>query len=154
MRKPLIALAIAAFAFPAGASVLYKSVGPNGVVSFSDRPPDDTDRYQEIPLAFSATGNGNGAAYVSSGGPQPGVAVARLDELKSFDQVVAQANARVDAAENALAQARRPTWSPYEGLRLGGTQATVDDVARVEMHKRDVLLARQTLLETLKARSK
>ena len=152
MRRTLIALALASLALPAGATVLYKSVGPNGVVSFSDRPPEHTDRYQEIPMAFSGAGNGS-PAYVSSGSTTPAVAAARFDELKSYDQAVAQANARVDAAESALAQARRPTWSPYDGLRLAGSHATVDHVARVEMHKRDVLLARQTLLETLRARN-
>lgn len=154
MRNALIAAALATLALPAGATVLYKSVGANGVVSFSDRPPEDTDRYQEIPLSFAGQGQANGAAYVSSGASQPAVAVARFDELKSFDQAIAQANARIDAAESALAQARRPTWSPHEGLRLSGSRATPEDVARVEMHKRDVLLARQSLLETLKARSR
>lgn len=142
-------LALAALAAPAGATVLYKSVAPNGVVMFSDTPPEHADRIERIPMTFSGPSSG----YTSSGSAPVQVAAARFDELKSFDQAVAEANARVDQAESALAAARRSSLSPLEGLRLAGNRGTTEDAARVENARRDVLLARQSLLETLKARN-
>jgi hypothetical protein len=140
---------LAALAAPAGATVLYKSVAPNGVVMFSDTPPDNTDRVERIPMTFSGPSSG----YTSSGAAPVQVAAARFDELKSFDQAVAEANARVDQAEAALAAARRSTLSPLEGLRLAANRPGPDDASRVESARRDVLLARQSLLETLRARN-
>ena len=142
-------LALAALAAPAGATVLYKSVAPNGVVMFSDTPPDNADRVERIPMTFSGPSNG----YTSSGSAPVQVAAARFDELKSFDQAVAEANTRVDQAEAALAAARRSSLSPLEGLRLASNRGSLDDAARVENARRDVLLARQSLLETLRARN-
>jgi hypothetical protein len=144
-----VVAALAALALPAQATVLYKSVSPNGVVMFSDRPPEDADRVERIPMTFSGQTQG----WASAGAAPTTVAVARLDELKSFDQAVAEANARVDQAEAALAAARRSSLSPLEGLRLASTRSSVDESNRVEMARRDVLLARQSLLETLRARN-
>lgn len=136
-------------AMPAHATVLYKSVAPNGVVMFSDTPPEDADRVERIPMTFSGPSNG----YTAAGAPTVQVAASRFDELKSFDQAVAEANARVDQAEAALAAARRSSLSPLEGLRLASSRADVETSNRVELARRDVLLARQSLLETLKARN-
>lgn len=152
-------LALAALAAPAHANVLYKSVAPNGVVTFSDTPPDNADQVERIPMTFSGqASNGYTAAGSSGGMPIYGdnpsqVAVANFEDLKAFDVAVAQANERVDRAERALAAARAATLSRFEGLRLAGTRPTRDDVARIESIKRDVLLARQSLLETLRARN-
>jgi hypothetical protein len=155
-----LSLSVTAFVPAAQASVLYKSVSANGVVTFSDTPPENADRVERIPMTFQ--GSASSAGYTSSGSGAPGapiygnatpVAVARFDELKTMDVAVSDANARVDHAENALAAARRGTWSPHDGLRLAGSRATVDDVARVEAIKRDVLLARQSLLETLRSKN-
>lgn len=155
-----LSLSVSAFVPAAQASVLYKSVSANGVVTFSDTPPDNAQRVERIPMAFQgspATGAYSSPGSSAAGAPIYGnsapVAVARFDELKTMDVAVSDANARVDHAENALAAARRGTWSPHDGLRLAGARATVDDVARVEAIKRDVLLARQTLLETLRSRN-
>lgn len=156
-----VSLSAAALAPAANASVLYKSVGANGVVMFSDTPPANSDRVERIPMTFSGPSS-NG--YVSSGGSNDGspiygsntqvVAVANFDDLKSFDVAVAEANERVDRAERALAEARAATLSRFEGLRLAGARPNPDDVARIEASKRDVLLARQSLLETLRARNR
>lgn len=157
-----VCLSAAALAPAASASVLYKSVAPNGVVMFSDTPPADSDRVERIPMTFSGQssngytssgGSGDGAPIYGSN-PSQVVAVANFDDLKSFDVAVAEANERVDRAERALAEARAATLSRFEGLRLAGARPNADDVARIEASKRDVLLARQSLLETLRARNR
>lgn len=153
-------LALGALAPSAHASVLYKSVAPNGVVTFSDTPPDNSDRVERIPMTFSGQpSNGYTSSGSASGLPIYGtnpshVAVANFDDLKSFDLAVAEANERVDRAERALAEARSNTISRLEGLRLAGARPNAGDVARIEASKRDVLLARQSLLETLRARNR
>ena len=149
IRSLTFLLCAAAFAMPASATVLYKSVGANGVVMFSDTPPDNAERVERIPMTFQGSSNG----YTAAGSAPVQVAAARFDELKSFDQAVAEANARVDQAEAALAAARRASLSPLEGLRLVSTRASMEESNRVELARRDVLLARQLLLETLKARN-
>lgn len=133
----------------AQANVLYKSVGANGVVMFSDRLPEGASRVEVVRMPSSP---GNAAATSGPGAPVASPA-ARLDELLSSDDAVTRANARVDQAEAALAQARRGLWSPRDGLVLAshGGNASARDV---ESFKRDVLLARQMLLETLQARAK
>ena len=157
----LSSLTLGAFAAPAQASVLYKSVGSNGVVMFSDTPPENTDRVERIPMTYprqpaspSVASGGSGDGMPIYGAGASTVAVANFDDLKSFDASVAEANERVDRAERALAEARSATLSRFEGLRLAGARPTADDVARIEASKRDVLLARQSLLETLRARNR
>ena len=158
-RAIAASLALAIAAAPACANVLYKSVAPNGVVTFSDTPPDNADLVERIPMTFSgqpsdgytAAGSGDGMPIYGDNPSQ--VAVANFEELKAFDVAVAEANERVDRAERALAAARAATLSRREGLRLAGAQLTRDDIARIESIKRDVLLARQSLLETLRARN-
>ncbi len=143
----LCTAALLAFTGVAHANILYKSVGPNGVVMFSDKPPEGSGRVEVISMASS---NNASSANAGAGVATP---VARLDELVSSDDALARANARVDQAEAALAQARRGLWSPRDGLQLvshGGNSNARD----VESFKRDVLLARQTLLETLQARAR
>ena len=154
-----VSLSLGALAPAADANVLYRSVGSNGVVMFSDTPPENADRVERIPMTFQGqTSNGFTSSGSSSGMPIYGanptpVAVGNFEELKSFDVAVAEANERVDRAERALAEARSATISRFEGLRLAGARPTAEDIARIESSKRDVLLARQSLLETLRARN-
>lgn len=153
-------LAWAATATSAQASVLYKSVAANGVVTFSDTPPENADRVERIPMTFAGQpSNGFTSSGGSDGMPIYGanpsyVAVANFEDLKSFDASIAEANERVDRAERALAEARSASLSRFEGLRLAGSRPSAGDAARIESMKRDVLLARQTLLETLRARNR
>ncbi|MGE5095186.1 MAG: DUF4124 domain-containing protein [Betaproteobacteria bacterium] len=140
----MIALLLAAALAPqAQATVIYKSVSPTGVLQFSDTPPDEHSRLLEQ--------RDLGAA------PRSSIEILRssalpMDPLAS-DDAVARAAAQVDLAEHALALARRATWSPMEGLRLKGPRRTAADAERIEYYKRSVLLARQSLLETLKQRT-
>ncbi len=135
-----------AFCGAAQANVLYKSVGADGVTMFSDKPPEGAARVETL----SITSSGRPAA-VPTAVPTP---AATLDQLVSSDDAVARANARLDLAESALAQARRGIWSPRDGLQLASHSPGNSGARDVESFKRDVLLARQTLLETLQARGR
>jgi hypothetical protein len=121
------------------ASVLYKSVGPNGVVQFSDIPPDK-DRVVER-IVISDSGSSTGAPIVANGPLSE-------EKMRDMDAAVQRASAQVDLAEHALAVARRPVWTEQD-LRLTAVRMTRADVERVEFYKRDVLAARQVLMEVL-----
>jgi hypothetical protein len=117
LHENLLALALlAATALPAAANMLYKSVDANGTVMFSDTPPPEGTRILEEramsapATSYSWSAPGNNAPATNS-----------LEEaftLIDSDAALAQANARVDMAERALAQARGGGASRFEGLRL------------------------------------
>jgi hypothetical protein len=149
MRK-LIALALLAASLPATANVLYKSVDANGTVMFSDTPPPEGARILEE-RAIGAPA----PSYSSL--PGAGAPVNGLEEaygLIDSDAALAQANARVDMAERALAEARGGAMPRTEGLRLPqATQVSgIANSSQVEFCKRDVKLARQALLDLLRSR--
>jgi hypothetical protein len=142
LRGIAAVLALSLATVPAAAGMLYKSVGPNGVIQFSDTPPSDSSlvlerRPIETLTSVTAASHSNGVAVSQS-----------LDA----DESIARANAQVDLAEHALALARRSIWSELDGLRLATHRATVSDVERVEFYKRGVLAARQNLMEVLHLR--
>lgn len=142
--RALASFVIAALAsLPAGAGVLYKSVDAKGTVMFSDMPPPAEARVLETRVI-----GGNDSAS-----PQgTAAAMAQAAQLIDSDEALARANARVDMAEHALAEARKELWSPRDGLRLISTRATPSDDARVQFFKRDVLAARQALMDLLRER--
>lgn len=142
VRRVAAALALSLAAVPAGASMLYKSVGPNGVVQFSDTPPGDSSVVLERRPIDS----------IGSVRPVATTAVMNVSLLDA-DDAVARASAQVDLAEHALALARRAMWSELEGLRLTTHRPSAPDMERVEFYKRGVLNARQNLMEMLRARS-
>jgi hypothetical protein len=131
-----------AFVAPASAGMLYKSVDANGTIMFSDVPPPGDARVLELRQVPSAGGATQG----------PGDAVDVAGQLLDADAELARANARVDFAEHALALARRAAWSPREGLRLASERLSLADRDRVEFYKRDVVAARQSLMELLRSR--
>jgi hypothetical protein len=138
----LLLLVAATLAAPADANVLYKSIAPNGVVQFSDTPPDgDAKIVEQRDLAAPER-----AAVETAP-----VHVASIETLMG-DDAVARATAQVDLAEHALALARRGVWSPNEGVHLRGPARSAADESRIEYYKRGVLAARQTLLEVIKQR--
>jgi len=139
---------------PATANVLYKSVDGNGTVMFSDTPPPEGARILEeraIPAPSSSY------AQSAPGAPGTGGPVNGLEEaygLIDYDVALAQANARVDMAERALAQARGGAAARFEGLRLPQATPVSNTVNsdHVEFCKRDVKVARQALLDLLRSR--
>ena len=136
-----VALVLALAAAPASAAILYKSMGPGGVMQFSDLPPEKSQKVERILIPDSAASGATVSVAVSDGMPH--------DDPAQTDAEVARANAQLDLAEHALAEARRNV-NDAEPLRLVSTRMTRADSERVEFYKRNVLVARQTLLEILK----
>ena len=141
-------LLAAALAPAAQAAVLYKSVGANGVIEFSDQPPAANAKLiEQRDLSAPASAEpANTANPGTSRGTLPMEALANDDE-------VMRASQQVDLAEHALALARRGVWSPTEGLRLQRISRTTSDEQRIEYYKKGVLLARQNLVEVMKRRA-
>ena len=129
------------YASTAGA-VLYKSIDRDGRVTFSDVPIDGAVTIQRIESSDSAKRPvGADAAPVY-------LALAELN-----DEAVALANAKVDMAEHALAEARRLTLGEADPLALGTTRLSRTDAQRLEVYKRDVADARKNLLRALQLRN-
>ena len=133
------ALAVSA---PAHAQI-YKSTDREGRVTFSDVPLQGAVNVQRI-----ATSEGAKAGVGEAGnGPQ------YLALLDGYDEMVRLANAKVDLAERALAEARRSIVGNHDPLILaGGPQPSDADRQRIEFHKRDVATARRNLARVLQQR--
>ena len=128
---------------PVQAAMLYKSVGPNGTIMFSDVPPPADARVVEqrqIGSSGYATNNASPSGFHD------------ITQLIDSDAALARANAQVDLAEHSLAEARRGTWSPSDGMKLAGRRVARADEERIEYYKRGVLAARQSLMELLRDR--
>ena len=147
LRTPLTVLLALAASLANGAT-LYKSIGPNGTIMFSDMPPTGDARLVEQREIGSQTSNGG---YISSG-PGNGFDVAA--QLIDSDAVLARANAQVDQAERALAEARRDTLQPREGLRIASQRLSREQQEHIEYCKRGVKIARQQLIEILRERQR
>jgi len=123
------------------AAVLYKSIGPNGVIEFSDRPPEANAVVIESRPLGQHTAATNMVSAQADGAP--------IYE----DTALARANAQLDLAEHALAEALRAIGSPLAGLRLATGRATAAELQRIDFYRRNVQLARTNLLEVLRSRS-
>jgi hypothetical protein len=131
-------------AMPAAAAVLYKSVGKDGSVMFSDLPPPAGARILETRIVAD-----NGGLQAA---PPASIAVADAESLFASDEAIARANAQVDQAEHELALARRDTWSPRDGLRIAPTKLTPADEQRIRVYRNAALAARQALMDLLRER--
>ena len=152
MNKALATALIAALSLPSvAADVLYKSVDANGTVMFSDTPPPQGARILEERV-IGAPSSSSGSAWSSAPStPSNGLeeAYAQID----YDAALAQANARVDMAERALAQARGGSASRYEGLRLPvAQQVSTVNSDHIELCKRELKIARHALIDLLRSR--
>ena len=127
---------------PSNAGMLYKSVGANGTIIFSDVPPPSDARVLE---QRRMPGSGSTSASPTRGGMP-------IYEFPEFDADIARANAQLDLAEHALAVARQGLWSPRDGLRIAAARMTPGDEDRVEFYKKGVQVARQQLLDSLRER--
>ena len=128
-------------ALSAHAAVLYKSVSPQGVVEFSDLPPDKNRVVDRIPLKDDG--------LIASAPPEIAGKTAN-DPVLDNDGAAARAAAQLDLAEHALALARQPFAATGDPLRLAGSRPARGDVERIEYFKRGVIVARQNLMEVLK----
>lgn len=143
-----LALALLAAAWPMApaATVLYKSVDGNGVVMFSDTPPPEGARILEERHIVSRSGDFPPPPPAAAADP------ALNEALLDSDAILASANAKLDEAERALAEARRAAGPILGPLRLAASRLTSEDEERIEKHKREVRMARQRLLEILRER--
>ena len=156
-RTAALCLAALAPAVAPAGDMLYKSVDANGIVSFSDVPPAGSARILEqrsLPKAEPGTTYGpdstaTSAASGSNGDPIIGTAP---EQWLASDPMVAQANQRLDAAERALAEARRARGSPLDGMRMSNASLTREDASRIEQEKANVTKARRELLDLLRER--
>jgi hypothetical protein len=135
------ALLFAILSAPAAAAVLYKSIGPNGTLQFSDIPPGDARVIERIQMPDAS--GGGGAPSFAAGMPR------EEPLLRDTEAAVARANAQIDFAEHALAIARRTAGLPSDPLRLVAARPARADIERVEFWKKGVLVARQMLMEVL-----
>jgi hypothetical protein len=130
---------------PASATVLYKSVNAAGTLEFSDLVPEKVRNVERIRIADSAASSGT---PVIASGPS------REEQLRETDAAVERANAQLDFAEHALAEARRAIAKDSDPMRMVSTRMSRADHDRLAFHKKDVLLARARLLEALKEKRK
>jgi Domain of unknown function (DUF4124) len=144
IRWVAVCLCAALMAPPVAATVLYKSVLANGVIQFSDQPPDDPSRIVETRVI------GASATPISALTP-----VAQMIDASDIDidRSVMYAYAQVDFAEHALALARHSMWPAFDGLHIAIARLTPVDQERVEFYKRGVLDARRMLMETLQSKT-
>lgn len=144
MRTDSRTLAVAVLSFaliaPASAAVLYKSVGADGVLHFSDLPPEKGRLVERMHIPDAAGGS---STVGTAAGPS------REVQIREVDAAVAQANAQLDMAERSLAEARRKVLADSDPMRLATARADRADIERIEFHKKSVLAARQALLEVL-----
>jgi len=126
----------------ASAAVLYKSVAANGVVEFSDTPPEGKSA---VVIQTGASSRASTSSTVASAG---------ADGMPIYeDGALARANAELDLAEHALAEALRAIGSPLMGLRLSTGRATAAELQRIDFFRRNVQLARTNLLEVMRNRA-
>lgn len=140
------ALAVALLAMPSFGTVLYKSIGPNGVVQFSDAPPDNARIVEQRVLLDAST------PRAASTGPTDALALGAPPLADPTDEEIARANTQVDLAEHALALARGPSNSAREAMQLTGRTRTTTDAQRIAFYERNLYTARRTLLQALSQR--
>jgi hypothetical protein len=146
-----VALAITActlVAAPACATTLYKSIGANGVIQFSDTPPENG-----IVVEERIVGDASPGGQPTLG--MPGAPLAFANPLEAaatgiaLDEALARANAQVDLAEHQLALARGSAWTRREGLRLPAPRRARTDDDRIAFYERNLRIARAHLLELM-----
>jgi hypothetical protein len=124
-------------AVPASAGVLYKSIGPNGVVQFSDTPPEQGAVVAQMQLA-----DRNASATANRGAP--------IETSPALDDAVQRAGSQVDLAEHALAQARRTVWSEPDLLHVGSPHMSRTDRDRIAYYEKGVRLARLAMADVMR----
>lgn len=150
MKAAFFVIAAAMLAVPcaASATVLYKSISPKGVIEFSDVPPSD----RSVVVEQRAVPSRAVPAVVASDlPPREG----NLDGLPYVidDGALTRANAQLDLAEHALAEALRSMGSTLQNMRLKGNAAGAANAARVDFFRRNVQAARENLMNVLKAQA-
>ena len=138
----ILAFAVAAASIPAPAAMLYKSIGPNGVIQFSDTPPEKGQIVAQMVLP-----DRNAPATADAGAPVQAPA-------QDYDAALDKANQQLDLAEHALAGARRPVWTEPDILHLGGAHMTRGDRERIAYYEKSVHHARLAVADVMRRKLK
>jgi len=133
----------------AQAAMLYKSIGANGVIQFSDTPPSNAVIVEQRPIGTAAALAASSAPAVP-GGPISNPLLA-LGDGSADDEELARANAQVDLAEHALALARRALDADPARMALAASARTRGDDDRIAFFEHDLKIARTNLIEMLKS---
>lgn len=141
MRRILAAALAALGAASAPGATLYKSVGPNGVVQFSDTRPENGEVVAQMTLP-----DRNAPPAATAGAP--------LQAPQDYEAALDKANENLDLAEHALAQARRPVWSEPDVLRIGGPVMTRADRERIAFYEKGVRHARLAVADLMRRKIK
>jgi len=137
----LFAIVVAA-SIPASAATLYKSIGPNGVIQFSDTPPEKGQIVAQMALP-----DRNAPAGADAGSPVQTPA-------QDYDAALDKANQQLDLAEHALAQARRPVWTEPDILHFAGSRLTRGDRERIAFYENGVRHARLAVADLARRKLK
>ena len=146
----LVAAAVLAAPCAASATVLYKSISPTGVVQFSDVPPSDRSVVVEERAVRSARAP---AVVASDLPPREGNLSGLPYVIEDGGAALARANAQLDLAEHALAEALRSMGSTLQDMRLKSRASAASGAARVDFFRRNVQAARENLMNVLKAQA-
>ena len=146
----LFGAAIALWMGEAAATILYKSVSANGVIQFSDTPPENARVVEVRPIADARSALASGGSGLLEAFENPLQTVADGTEN---DAALARANAQVDLAEHALALARRDLWRQLEGLHLDDSERSRADQERIEFYRKNLASARSNLMAALRSRT-
>ncbi|HEX4782205.1 MAG TPA: DUF4124 domain-containing protein [Usitatibacter sp.] len=140
-RPALLAAIAAAIALPVPAAMLYKSIGPNGVVQFSDLPPEKGQVVAQMVLPDR------------DAAPKPG-AGAPVAPPEEFDAALQKANVQLDLAEHSLATARRPVWSEPDVIHIVSRPIARPDRERIAYYEKNVRLARLAVADLMRRKLK
>jgi len=136
----------------APAAVLYKSISPTGVVQFSDVPPSDRSVVVEE-RSVSTRAPACVASTASDLPPREGNLSGLPYVIEDGSAALARANAQLDLAEHALAEALRSMGSTLQDMRLKSRANAASGATRVDFFRRNVQAARENLMNVLKAQA-
>jgi hypothetical protein len=126
LARCLPALAVAAvLAAPAGAQQLYKYVGPDGRVQYTDRPPAGGQKVEKVTGSrVSTVGSNAPAAAGTEGAAKASAPKTAAEQEQAFRQRRAEASEKAAKADK-VAQESRANQERCDALRrqLAGIQA-------------------------------
>ncbi|MGE5792514.1 MAG: DUF4124 domain-containing protein [Bacteroidota bacterium] len=121
----VLALGAAAFALPAAAQQLYKYVGPDGKVQYSDRPPADGRKAEKITTSrIGSSGSGGTAAAASGDAAKSDAPKSAAEREQAFRQRRIEADEKAKKDEKlALDQQQKAESCAGARRELAGLQS-------------------------------
>jgi hypothetical protein len=119
------------------------------VVEFSDVPPSD----RNVVLEQRAVASRPLPPAASDLPPREGNMAGLPYAIEDASGALARANAQLDLAEHALAEALRSLGSPLQDMRLKTRATAIAGTARIDFFRRNVQAARENLVNVLRAQA-